>query len=380
MISVQYIVLHVLLVLITYMSCKKIKFQSSHKYWQYAMWAIIAFTLEEGLRWGRMIDWCMYYESYASILNETDYTMEPVFRIVWSIFAILHVPYWGIISFMSFLFIVSAFYFCKPYRNVLPYVMPLLVVTAGYFAENLIRWYMSYSFLLIALRHYLDGKKKNALFWVVISVLSHYAMILSVFLMLLIDYFKKKMLHPFVAIALSVLFVSLMSYYKDLMMNLLFIANLFSSSERFGHYSEDASDWFVVQDANPFMSIVMMVPLYFALWVVNKKMNNSHLGCFVYNCFVVSLLIKSLGQDLELALRYRAIFDPFVCMLMGMVCYSSGLFIKKINISKAIMVVYLLLQTIHFVTPLPNEKLNMYVWNDTKSAYELLGVHKGWWK
>ena len=44
------------------------------------------------------------------------------------------------------------------------------------------------------------------------------------------------------------------------------------------------------------------------------------------------------------------------------------------------MVVYLLLQTIHFVTPLPNEKLNMYVWNDTKSAYELLGVHKGWWK
>lgn len=47
-------------------------------------------------------------------------------------------------------------------------------------------------FLLIALRHYLDGKKKNALFWVVISVLSHYAMILSVFLMLLIDYFKKK--------------------------------------------------------------------------------------------------------------------------------------------------------------------------------------------
>ena len=94
MISVQYIVLHVLLVLITYMSCKKIKFQSSHKYWQYAMWAIIAFTLEEGLRWGRMIDWCMYYGAYASILEETGYTMEPVFRIVWSLFAILHVPYW----------------------------------------------------------------------------------------------------------------------------------------------------------------------------------------------------------------------------------------------------------------------------------------------
>lgn len=126
-------------------------------------------------------------------------------------------------------------------------------------------------FLLIALRHYLDGKKKNALFWVVISVLSHYAMILSVFLMLLIDYFKKKRLHPFVAISLSVLFVFLMSYYKDLMMNLLFVVNLFSSSERFGHYSEDASDWFVVQDANAFMSIVMMVPLYFALWVANKK-------------------------------------------------------------------------------------------------------------
>ena len=136
MISVQYIVLHVLLVLVTYISCKKIKSQSSHKYWQYAMWAIIAFTLEEGLRWGRMIDWCMYYGTYASILEETDYTMEPVFRIVWSLFAILHVPYCGIISFMSFLFIVSAFYFCKPYRNVLPYVMPLLVVTSGYFAEN----------------------------------------------------------------------------------------------------------------------------------------------------------------------------------------------------------------------------------------------------
>lgn len=70
MISVQYIVLHILLVLVTYISCKKIKSQSSHKYWQYAMWAIIAFTLEEGLRWGRMIDWCKYYESYASVNHQ----------------------------------------------------------------------------------------------------------------------------------------------------------------------------------------------------------------------------------------------------------------------------------------------------------------------
>lgn len=381
MISFQFVLLHLLVVLVTFFSCKKIKNNSVRKYWHFAYLSICVFALEEGLRWGRMVDWCMYHETYNNILQTSDETMEPVFRLVWTLFAILNVPYWGVILFMALFFIVSAFYFCKPYKNLLPYVMPLFVVTAGFFAENLIRWYMSYSFLLIALRLYLDGKNKPAIGWALCSVLTHYAMILSVVLFVALNHLKnKKICSPICAICLSVIFVLLMSYYKDLMMNLLFIANVFSGSERFAMYSDDASEWFVVKNVDVFSNIILMTPLYLALWVANKKMKNMPMNNFFYNCFVVSLLIKSLGQNLELALRYRAIFDPFVCMLMGIVYYSVSSLKGKNLFCKAIMLLFLFMQAVRFCSPLENDKLNMYVWNDTRPAYELLGIHRGWWK
>ncbi len=66
MYNLQYIVLHILVILIKYVVgiAKKHLTKKQKNYWKLASIPIMVFTFEEGLRWGRHIDWCAYYYVY----------------------------------------------------------------------------------------------------------------------------------------------------------------------------------------------------------------------------------------------------------------------------------------------------------------------------
>lgn len=118
MIEFRYITLHLIVVFIILIFCNKIYKAPKYMYWKYASVPIFVFTIEEGLRWGREIDWCVYYFVYDNFKNNIFEGHEPLFTSIWWSFAHLGFDYYIIISFCSFLLIFSIFYLFKPYDEI----------------------------------------------------------------------------------------------------------------------------------------------------------------------------------------------------------------------------------------------------------------------
>lgn len=183
------------------------------------------------------------------------------------------------------------------------------------------------------------------------------------------------------AVTISVLLILVTSIYRDIMNNLIFITTLFSSVSRFEQYIDNANTWFsIYEEFNTFSLLLSMIPLYIIVYgaYIYRKENRQYY--FFYNCFVLALWIKSAGQGLELALRYKAMLDIFLYTITGMVFISAHKKKLKNVIIRSSIVIYMILQLFLFCRPLPDNAHNLYVWNSSKkSAYELLGKYKSWW-
>lgn len=101
---------------------QKASYKEEKNYWKLATIPIMVFTFEEGLRWGRHIDWCAYYYVYNSLGTRTNTTeIEYLFELLWGTMARLGFPYYVAISLCSFLLVysflnlqnhINNFYFC----------------------------------------------------------------------------------------------------------------------------------------------------------------------------------------------------------------------------------------------------------------------------
>ena len=80
MITFTYVFLHILLLYVFYKYSLKFK-KKQLQYWKIASIPIIFFSLEEGLRWGRFIDWCAYYDTYYNGLETSKF--EFLFKEWW---------------------------------------------------------------------------------------------------------------------------------------------------------------------------------------------------------------------------------------------------------------------------------------------------------
>ena len=382
MIELQYISLHLIVVVLTFVYCRKISRSPFSEYWKLAAIPILCFSLEEGLRWGRLIDWCFYYNAYSEILDRKFGTIEPLFWLIWGAFAKLGLPYYAVITFCSFLLCFSLFFFCKPYKKGIFIAIPLAIVTAGTFASNLIRWYMAVSFMLLGCRLYLDGKQKKAYLLFFCSFCCHYAIIIGLLLLFFVNkIWKKCICSAKVAIVVSATLIFTLNQFPQLITYLATLSALLSGVERFEHYINDSQQWFTISDNLNFIYLFFsMIPLYIMLYGVYlyRKENNQYY--FLYNSFVLLLWIKSAGQGLELGLRYKAIFDLFMCAAVGILFINANKKNLQNIIIKSAIVIWLILQTIIFCRPLPDNAYNLYVWNEHKQdPYILSGKYKSWW-
>lgn len=382
MIELQYILLHLIVVILTFVYCKKISKSPFSEYWKLAAIPILCFALEEGLRWGRLIDWCFYYNTYSGILDTNSTTIEPLFWLIWASFAKLELPYYAVITFCSFLLCFSLFFFCKPYKKGIFIAIPLAIVTTGAFAANLIRWYMAISFMLLGCRLYLDGKHKKAFLLFLCSFCCHYAIILGLLVLFFVHrIWKKCICSAKITIGISIILILILNSFPKIVNYLMVLSALFSGVERFGHYIDDTQKWFTISDSyNAVYMFFSMIPLYIMLYGVYIYRRDDKQYYFLYNCFVLLILIKSVGQGLELGLRYKAIFDVFMCVAVGMLFIN--IYEKNLQniIIKSSIIIWLILQTFLFCRPLPDNAHNLYVWNEHKQdPYTLLGKYKAWW-
>lgn len=165
---------------------------------------IFVYTLYSGLRWGRGVDYNVYYWVYENIKNGISREdNEPLFELLVKISAWLGFSWQGFVVFMSFFLIFAWCFFLKDYKKYLALALPFLCLNLT-MAENLMRWCLGFSFILIGLSYLLSkGDYKRYFIFCTMGFLVHYALILNILLFTGLFFSKK----PFSPILFFILYI-----------------------------------------------------------------------------------------------------------------------------------------------------------------------------
>lgn len=381
MIEFRYILFHLLLAIILIYYGKQISCKSINSYWKLSLIPILAFTIEEGLRWGRNIDWCVYYYVYNDYLQGFSSNHEILFQAIWKLYAFLNLPYPIIIASCSCLLIFAIFYFAKTYKSVSYILIPFIVFNCAGTATNLIRWYMGFSFLLIAIRLYQEEKRTLAILLTTCSVCTHIGLIIAVPIFYVLLTYNKILFKPFAAIVISILLSVLFD--PSIMGKFSSIFDFFKGFDRFDTYANDATGWLTGEGQNADSErrstsalLIANIPLWVYILVGYKICQNLNL-IKAYNLMLVGIYLKNTASGLELMGRFAYLFEPFICVMASYGIWH--LMRQKRTFANTILlfisIIYILRKLYVFCAPMEYEELMHYVWDYQLSPSSLINLY-----
>lgn len=196
----QFFIIGCLTMFAFYLSGRLISNSSSRKvlnnqsYWRAAIPIIVMYGIFMGLRFGRMIDYNIYYVHYEEIVKNINDKrgVEPLFALLMHAFGLLNLKYYHFILFTSLLTICSFLTYVRKKQDIV-FLAVILFLSETFMAENLIKWYVAFSFFLYALHYYQEHKIKKAALFIVISVCFHIGMLFAVIPFILLMCVKKNL-------------------------------------------------------------------------------------------------------------------------------------------------------------------------------------------
>lgn len=129
--------------------------RTTKEYWKACLPAILLFSSFYGLRFGRLVDYNLYFDRYTGLGKSLLYsegigdTYEFGFAHLCHFLAGIGVPYQLFIFLCALLFILSLTALLRPYKQSLAFSFPILYFYNGAL-EMLIRWCLGVPFLLLA--------------------------------------------------------------------------------------------------------------------------------------------------------------------------------------------------------------------------------------
>lgn len=374
MVEFRYILLHFLLILLTVVFCYVFVRKEKWGFWKSSLIPMIFFALEEGLRYGREIDWCVYYNVYEDIKKGIDTGHELLFTLIWKFFGLMSVPYPVLITICSFLLIFSIFYLFKPYQRCLYLIVPMVIIYCAYSATNLIRFFMGLSFLFISLRLFLDGKKTPSIIFMLCSVMTHVGLILLIPLLYGLNYVKRPLLRPKASITLCIL---LMFFFdKSILANFSFVFNLFQNVDRLSHYAIDGASWLVSNGDHDFNDktigsmFASSIPLFFMIKYSYRLCMEKKETIIFYNYMLVGMFLKYIASGLELMGRYSLALLPFIAFFLAITLKNLAHRKKKGSfaiVAFTVIIAFTGLKMYNFCTPIYKDSLLLeYVWDSQK--------------
>ena len=170
------------------------------------IFALAVYTLNEGLRFGRGIDYMVYWRHYEQLEHGWEVDKDILYVALSKLLISLGIPYQGEIMVMSFVFILSLLLFLKHFKDTAPFTVPLFVLFSLLHVENMVRWYLGFSFILIGLSFLLDKDQPHRIRWYVffsfIAIFFHYGLFIIPILFYLISLRKTPLLHPAITLVL----------------------------------------------------------------------------------------------------------------------------------------------------------------------------------
>lgn len=311
---------------------KKVSIRLHKNYLLCVLPFIIVFALNEGLRFGRGVDYNNYYYKYNSILegDTSNRTIsDPIFVAICHINDFWGLPYQGLVFILSLILAVSGIILLKKDKNVLQYAFPLFFLYSLP-AENLMRWYLAYSFLLIAVYYYNNNNLKTALVFAVFAIGSHLAISLIVILLFLIKQIKRPLFNQYMSIGIY-LFLWLF-FSTDMMLGLVgYINNISFLSDYYIGYINNADVWLTgtgLGDKAQNFGIGLALPDILTIFLAYKVMQKYPNTIYYCNIFVVGTLLSSALMRIELGYRIAIVLKLFQCIVLAY-AFKDYLFTNK---------------------------------------------------
>ena len=333
---------------------------------------IVAYTLYAGLRWGRGVDYNIYYWVYKGIVEGGGREdNEPLFELLVKIFGLMGLEWKHFVLFMSFFLAIASCTFLRLFKKGLVLIVPFWFLSIND-AENLQRWYLAFSFILIGVPHLINENVKKFLIFALLGFLVHYGIVLVLLPLVGIWYFSQKgILSPWISTALY--FLGMFLFSTDMMLIFTdFVANV-DIGTRFAAYQNDAEGWltgsnkdYLYRTAN----ILNIIPSLFLIFVGHsyiQQKKDDRLLVTLYHWTMFGVIFLPIALQIELL---RRICSPFTIMqYVFLAIISYDILVSKIKVKT--MVYYICLcvfvyYAIKLVVVYPlsvDKKLTYYIWD-----------------
>lgn len=327
-----FFILRLTVVLLGIIIGNKVARVDSKKYWFAAIPFILVFALNEGLRFGRGVDYNGYFFKYQDILlDDKGYRTisDPVFVGLCHFNDMIGLPYQGLIFILSLFLIIAGSLFLKEVKDSMAYAFPLFFLFS-FPAENLIRWFFAFSFLIISSFYYNNNKFKSAIIFVLLALGSHIGIIIPAVLCFFLKYYKKPIFDLKTSILLYIGLWSLFS--TDVMIGLAKYINFSSSfvSDYYSGYIDNADVWLTGNGLGEKainygigLALPDIITLIMTYYVVRKRPQLTYYA----NIYIVGALLSAAIYRLEIGYRISVAMKIYQVMFLA-VAFKDLLFCK----------------------------------------------------
>ncbi len=319
-------------------------------YWKYTVWVIIAFTLVEGLRYGRGVDYLHYIDVYLYDMEDSQVLFTWINRFLKA----LGVSAISAFSIYAIPFIIGGTTLLKKMRRYGAYMFPLFLLSFIVFHEAFIRQALSTSFYFLFISKLFDilerRKKwrkhiKDYLALVIFAVFAisiHSIQVVAILVSSAIILFLHKPVNWMYSIPLLLVGKVIIANYFD-WSYLNGLLNLLSGSEKLAGYTDNADLWFSEEAMNEAydrnISIQFLEAFaYSALLYLGYKVcryvqfdstlhkfraRENHVQMYIsfYNMFVLGVLIYQTFYNLEIVRRVAYCWYLFWFVPLSLVLY-----------------------------------------------------------
>lgn len=358
-----------------------------NKSWIYYLPGILCYTLNEGLRWGRGLDYNYYKPRFDKLLEGYESSWEPTFQLVVKLFGLLQLNFQCFLIFTSLLLIIALIMMSKINRNIAKYFLPCFYVFSISYVECHIRWYFALTFLFAAI-YVVFSQMKNKLCLCIglsiITVLLHNGLIVIPLILYGIYLCRNVICKP--PVAISIFLILGFFFDSSFFAQYAGILKAFDFGTTFSIYSENAVYWLTSGfggDEKSAMPQMYLSLLYIMMCYVGYKYlkKNNRVNIFFYNIFIIAFITMPLCNQVELLNRYNTIFLVLGSYVLAMIIdtYKNNPKAFSLPIRCFFLLALLNYSRVVITIPFIDDKNHyLYVWDSKGRDY--LDVHIYWLK
>lgn len=324
-------------------------------YWRYCLLIILFFTLIEGVRYGRGVDYMHYVDVYKYDLEDNQILFTSLNRFLRSLGVSADYAF----MVYAFPFIIGSLVMLKPLKKYACYMFPLFLMSIISIHEAFIRQALAMSFVFAyinVLNTEIDAllnrkiKFNRLLLLILLAVISysiHSVAAIAIFVMTIVMVLIKKPFPCIYTIPLLILGKFVIAKIFDFSYLNSLLSFLGSSSDKFAGYTENADRWFS-SDAmeegytrNVAIQLLETFGCCALLYLGNKilkylqtssngsvksllpKVADENIRLFValFNVFVIGIVILETFYNLEIVRRVAHCWDIFWFAPMALILY-----------------------------------------------------------